>query len=187
MPRADRAELGNGDLPLGQHLEEKRLERLVGAIDFVDEQHRRPVPRDRLEQRPLQQEPIAEHVRLTLFEARSLFLAQPRVEHLARIVPFVERRHRVQSFVALQADELGAEHLGQHLRAFGLADARRPLDEQWLLEREHNLERSSELLVDDEAALAEPVVDGRRVCHECDPDSAWGSSRNFARQLAQQK
>ena len=43
VTRADRAELGNRDLPLGQHLEEERLERLVGAIDFVDEQHRRPV------------------------------------------------------------------------------------------------------------------------------------------------
>ena len=41
VPRANRAQLGNRHLPLGQHLEEKRLERLVGAIDFVDEQHGR--------------------------------------------------------------------------------------------------------------------------------------------------
>ena len=45
VPRPDRAELGDRDLPLRQHLEQERLERLVGAIDLVDEQHRRPVLR----------------------------------------------------------------------------------------------------------------------------------------------
>ena len=163
VPRTDRAQLGDRDLPLRQHLEEKRLERLVGAIHFVDEQHRRPLARNRLEQRPLEQEPLAEHVRFALFEAGALRLAQARVEHLARIVPLVERRHRVEPFVALQADQLGAEHLGEHFRALGLADAGRPLDEQRLLEREHDLQRGGERLVDDEAALAEAVVDGRSV------------------------
>ena len=54
-------------------------------------------------------------------------LAQARVQHLARIVPLVERRHRVEPFVALQADQLRAEHVGEHFRAFGLADAGRAL------------------------------------------------------------
>ena len=87
------------------------------------------------------------------------------MEHLARIVPLVERRHRVEPFVALQADQLGAEHLGEHFRALCLADAGRTFDEQRLLEREHDLQRGGERLVDDETALAEAVLDGRGVCH----------------------
>ena len=38
---ADRAELGDGDLEVGQQLEEKALELLVRAIELVDEQDRR--------------------------------------------------------------------------------------------------------------------------------------------------
>ena len=74
----------------------------------------------------------------------------------------------------------------EHLRALGLADARRALDEQRLLEREHDLQRSGERLVDDEAALAEAIVNGRGVCHGW-ARYAWESFRNFARQFAQQK
>ena len=52
------AELGNRHLVVGQHLEQVRLERLVGAIELVDQQHRRDavVGRERLQQRALQQE-----------------------------------------------------------------------------------------------------------------------------------
>jgi hypothetical protein len=42
---ADGAELGDGDLEVGEHLEEEGLEALVGAVDLVDEQHRRPLAR----------------------------------------------------------------------------------------------------------------------------------------------
>ena len=56
--RADRAELGDRHLEIGQHFEQIRLERLVGAVELVDQQHRRDavVRRERLQQRPLQQE-----------------------------------------------------------------------------------------------------------------------------------
>ena len=93
------------------------------------------------------------------------------MQHLARIVPLVERRHRVEPFVALQPDQPRAEHVGEHLGALGLADAGRPFDEQRLLEREHDLQRGRERLVDDEAALAEAGADGRRVDHEVGADS----------------
>src|SRR6185312_15919724 len=39
--RADGAELGNGHRRLAQELEQERLEVVVGAVDLVDEQHRR--------------------------------------------------------------------------------------------------------------------------------------------------
>ncbi len=52
---------GNRDLELRQQLEQVALELLVGAIDLVDQQDRRPRPRrvDRLQQRPLDQEGVA--------------------------------------------------------------------------------------------------------------------------------
>jgi hypothetical protein len=51
--RLDGAEFGNGDLEIRQHLQQEGLEGLVGAVEFVDEQHRRlPFRRfQRLQQR----------------------------------------------------------------------------------------------------------------------------------------
>ena len=89
-------------------------------------------------------------------------LAQARAQHLPRIVPLVERRHRIEAFVALQPDQPRAQHLGEDLGALGLADAGRAFDEQRLLEREHDLQRGREGLVDDERALAEAGADGLR-------------------------
>jgi hypothetical protein len=43
---ADRAELRDRDLEVGQQLEEKRLELLVRLVDLVDEQHRATRRRD---------------------------------------------------------------------------------------------------------------------------------------------
>ena len=41
---ADGAEFGNGQLVLGQHLEQEGVEGLVGAVELVDQQHRRARP-----------------------------------------------------------------------------------------------------------------------------------------------
>ena len=37
------ADFGDGHLEVGQHFEQEGLERLVGAVDLVDQQHRRAV------------------------------------------------------------------------------------------------------------------------------------------------
>src|SRR5271154_6452302 len=58
--RLDRADLGDADLEVGQHLEQERLEFVIGAVDLVDQQHRLIPGPDRLQQRPLQQELRAE-------------------------------------------------------------------------------------------------------------------------------
>ena len=60
----DGAELRDGHLEVGQHFEQERLERLVGAVELVDQQHRRArgVGLERLQQRPLDQEALGEHV-----------------------------------------------------------------------------------------------------------------------------
>src|SRR6202020_760366 len=44
MCRADRAELGDRDRGLAEQLEQERLEIVVGAVDLVDQQYRRPRP-----------------------------------------------------------------------------------------------------------------------------------------------
>ena len=61
---ADRADLRDRDLEVGQDLEQVRLELLVGAVDLVDQQDgRRPVVvLQRLEQRALEQEVRPEDV-----------------------------------------------------------------------------------------------------------------------------
>ena len=53
--RLDRAEFRNRDLEVRQQFEQKRLEFLVGAIDLVNQQHRRLRAPDRRQQRALEQ------------------------------------------------------------------------------------------------------------------------------------
>ena len=57
---AEHAELGDRDLPVRQHLEQVGLELVVGAVDLVDEQHRRRALArlDRPQQRPLDEEAL---------------------------------------------------------------------------------------------------------------------------------
>ena len=55
--RAPGTQLRDGHAGLGEHLEQECLELVVGAVDLVDQQYRRPRPGvlDRGEQRPGQQ------------------------------------------------------------------------------------------------------------------------------------
>ena len=98
---ADRAELGDRDLEVGEHLEQERLELLVGAVDLVDQEHDRLVGVDRLEQRPADQELGAEQ--LVLRDGPLLRGAD--VQQLARVVPLVDGVRDVEALVALQPDQ----------------------------------------------------------------------------------
>ena len=60
--RLDRADLGDADLEVGEHLEQERLELVVGPVHLVDQQHRLVTGADRFQQRPLQQELRAEQL-----------------------------------------------------------------------------------------------------------------------------
>ena len=105
---ADRADLGHGHLEVGEELQEKRLQLLIGAVDLVDEEHGSPFVGgvDRLQQRPLEEELLGEEIvanRLPALAAGRFDRAQ--IEHLARIIPLVDRRRRVEAFVALEADQ----------------------------------------------------------------------------------
>src|SRR3954447_5701276 len=63
-PRLDAAELGDGDLEVREHLQEHRLELLVGLVDLVDEEHHGLRRGDRRHERPGEQELLAEDVLL---------------------------------------------------------------------------------------------------------------------------
>ena len=123
---ADGADLGDGHREIAEDLEQERLELLVRAVDLVDEEHRRlgGAALEGLKQGAPDQELLAEDVagggRLRLAPR----LEQPDLEHLARVVPLVERRIDVQSLVALQPDELGAERAAE--RAAPLRSCPRP-------------------------------------------------------------
>ena len=58
---AERAELGDRDRIVGEHLEQECLELVVGAVDLVDEQHRWGAftVRDRAQERPAYQKSLA--------------------------------------------------------------------------------------------------------------------------------
>ena len=56
----DRAELGNRHLEVGEQLQQKGLELVVSPVELVDQQDQRPLVVERLEQRPAQQEALAE-------------------------------------------------------------------------------------------------------------------------------
>ena len=61
---ADGADLGDGDLEVGEEFQQERLQLLIGAVDLVDEQDGRPLVGgvDRLQQRPLEQELLGEEI-----------------------------------------------------------------------------------------------------------------------------
>ena len=95
-----------------EHFEQKRLERLVGAVDLVDQQHRRAggVGLERLQQRALDQEALREHV---VLEPRAIVLAfglgDADGDHLRGVVPLVDRGGDIEALIALQPDQPPAE------------------------------------------------------------------------------
>ena len=131
---ADRAELRDRDLEVGEHLEQERLELLVGAVDLVDQQHDGLVGVDRLEQRPTDQELGPEQL---VLGDRAL-LRGTDVQQLARVVPLVDGVRDVEPLVALEADQPGASSRPRapspprscrrppHLRAGAASRARAP-------------------------------------------------------------
>ena len=99
---------------------------------------------------------------------RALRLGHADLEHLARVVPLVDRRADVQALVALQADQAAVQGLGQNLADLGLADAGLALEEQGPAELEREVERGRERPVGDVVAARQKrlgVVDGGDLGH----------------------
>ena len=154
--RPDRAELRHRHLEVREHLQQVRLELLVGAVDLVDEEHRRFVLGDRLEKRPAEEIALGEDPLLGLVRA----LVVPTGldgEELALVVPLVDRRRRVEPLVALEPDEASAGRRRERLRDLGLPDSRLPLDEERPPQAKREVERHRERIVGDVADRREPV------------------------------
>ncbi len=155
---ANRAELRNRHLKVGEQLEEKALERVVGAIDLVDEEDRDLLTPEGPKERALNEERLAEELaRRRLAVERMRGLEQPDFEQLPGVVPFVERLGDVDALVALQANELGVERGGQRFGDFRLAHARFAFDEQ----RPSELQR--EIDGNRQAAFADVVFPGQKL------------------------
>ena len=156
----DGAELGDGHLVGRQHLQQERLELVVGAVDLVDEQHRRRLAQ-RAEHRPGEQEPLVEErlLRRVGVGDRSAAggLEGAQVQDLPREVPVVERLGRVDALVALQPDQRQVQRLGEGLGQGGLAGARLALQQQGPLHGEREVPDRGERVVAEVAGLAEAL------------------------------
>ena len=150
----DRAELGNRQLVLGQHLEQEGIEGFVGAVEFVDQQHRRTRLCERLQQRALDQhaarvQAVREALAIGFVTQRMGSLGKAYLDHLARDVPLVGRLRDVEAFVALHTQQGRRQGRRQCLRQLGLADARLAFEEQ----------RPRELQAQEQRGREPPVTD----------------------------
>ena len=101
------AEFGDRDRVVVEHLEQERLEFVIGPVDFVDEQHAGRFGK-RPQERSSQQEPLGVERAFSGFGlqvAGAGRLQRPQVQQLPREIPVVERLCRVDALVALQADQ----------------------------------------------------------------------------------
>ena len=178
---ADRPDLRDRDLEVREHLEQERLELLVGTVDLVDQQHDLLRRLDRLEQRPPDEELRPEQLLL----GHRAFLRRADVEQLPGVVPLVDGVRDVEALVALEPDQPRAEAARQRLRRLGLPHARLALEQQRLLEREREVERGREAAVREVARVPEAAFElvDRTERHlstvrEQERTPAWGHLRS---------
>jgi len=171
--RLDRTKLGNCHLIFRQHFEQIRFEGLVGAVQLVDQEHRRgTVARlERLHDRPPDEEPLGEDIARQRFTVNpALRFREPDLDHLPRIVPFVDRRGGVETFVALQAHERAAEPTREDLGDLRLAHAR------FAFEKERPSHLQGEKNACGEPAIGEIVVLLQQREHGVDAGGYLGGS-----------
>src|ERR1700737_4817113 len=153
MRGAERADLRNGHLKLPQ-----QPHRFFGA--------------HRLKQGPWREKPLGEEDALLRADAlhgllqaagvgddlADLFAQDLGVQQLLAVVPFVEGLRLVLALVALQPQQPPPGRRRQCLGQLRLADTRRPLNEQRLVEPRQQENRSGEALVGDVALAGERVT-----------------------------
>ena len=168
-----RAELGHAHLEVGEHLEEERLELGVGLVDLVDQEHAGLLRADRLQQRPRQDEAVAEEDVVFTRDAvdglaergrvphhlADLVFQYLRVEELLGVFPLVECLRLVEALVALEPDELVADGGGQHLGELRLPHPRRALDQDRLLHLRCEVDDGRDVAVGDVLLRRETLDD----------------------------
>src|SRR5581483_4548414 len=164
LARADRAELRDAHLEVAEDLQQERLELRVGLVHLVDQEDDLPGRDDRAQQRALEEEVGGEDVARDVVPAPALGAVGLDAKELLLVVPLVERARLVEALVALEADELRAEHLGEDLPELGLAGAGGSLGEERLLELQREEERRLDARDRHVARRAEAVADAVE-CH----------------------
>src|SRR5918997_2322336 len=161
------SKLRDGDGELGEDLQQKGLELVVGPIYLVDEQHRRhgPLVLQRREQRPADQK--LPGVELVL-EAGPVFgrsqgLGGADVQELPGVVPLVDRLVHVDALVALEPDKGRVQHARQHLRHLRLADPGLALQKERAAQLEGEKDGGGKPLAGQVVALPEPCGELRRT------------------------
>src|SRR5690606_4273986 len=94
------------------------------------------------------------------------------VEELLGVLPLVERPALVEAFVALEADERPAGGARERDGELRLADARRALDQDGLLQALGEEDRGGDLPGREVAGLAELLLDGGNVLEGADRHAA---------------
>src|SRR5687767_11183711 len=162
-----RAQLGDRHLVVGEDLQQQRLGLDLDPVDFVDQEYHGVVGPDGLQQRPGEQELLAEYVLLDVGPRLALALGHPLgldAQELLLVVPLVERLGLVEALVALEADEPGARHLGHRLGQLGLAGARRALDQHGLAEAVGEVDDAGDPLVGEVGDIPQRLADVRDGC-----------------------
>src|ERR1022692_1242810 len=153
----DRADFRDAALKIREHLQQECPEFVVCSGHLVDQQHRLIAGPDRRQQRPLQQELRAEQ----LVDRRvigDLVLGQrPDLQHLAGVVPFIERLVGVDTFVALEPDQLSVQDRGQHLGDLGLAYSDLALKQDRAMQRQPDEQCSRQPAIGEVSALAQKL------------------------------
>ena len=146
--RLDGADLRDGDLVVGEDLQQQGLELVVGLVNLVDQQHAAVLLAQRLEQGArlhelLGEEDVAELVQPVDGFGEALgplqhllqgLLQHLGVEQLLAVLPLVDGLGLVQALVALQADQRQLEHRRGGFGQFRLAHPRRSLDQHRLVQ-----------------------------------------------------
>ena len=115
------------------------------------------------QQRPLHQEALV----VELADVAPLRLGHAHVQQLLRVVPLVQRLRGVEPLVALQADQLAPEHVGERLRDLRLPHARLALERERAPQHERQVQRREEPLVGVVPALGQepPELSDGRCAH----------------------
>ena len=128
---------------VGKKLQQEGLKLMIRAVDFVDQQHGLLRTTQTGQHRPFDQKLVAVNIDI----AAGAFALTAQRQHLAGKIPFVERGGSVDALVALQAQQRSAEHAGNRLGGFGLADTRRAFEQQRLAQREREIGGGRKLIV----------------------------------------
>ena len=139
----DSAAFRNGNLKVRQKFQKEGFKLVIRAVDFVDQQHGLLRTTQTGQHRPLDQKFVAVDIDI----AAGAFALTAQRQHLAGKIPFVERGGSVDALVALQAQQRAAEHAGNRLGGFGLADTRRAFQQQRFAQRQREIGGGRKLIV----------------------------------------